>query len=140
VIARLDPALLHLSALSSGSTLLVLGSSLAGLLAGVVVRLDEFWSRSLFRPLRLVQDLLAYDFYTERIYKGTIVAFVAGLARLITSVDRVFLNGLVNRIGSASLASAETLKFGVSGQMQTYVFTVVAAILLLLGSLVWLKA
>jgi NAD(P)H-quinone oxidoreductase subunit 5 len=140
VIARLDPALLHLSALSSGSTLLVLGSSLAGLLAGVVVRLDEFWSRSLFRPLRLVQDLLAYDFYTERIYKGTIVAFVAGLARLITSVDRVFVNGLVNRIGSASLASAETLKFGVSGQMQTYVFTVVAAILLLLGSLVWLKA
>ena len=140
VLSRLDPALLHLRALSSGSTLLVLGSSLAGLLAGVVVQLDEFWSRSLFRPLRLLQDLLAYDFYTERIYKGTIVAFVAGLARLISSVDRVFVNGLVNRIGSASLASAETLTFGVSGQMQTYVFTVVAAILLLLGSLVWLKA
>ena len=140
VLSRLDPALLHLRALSSASTLLVLGSSLAGLLAGVVVQLDEFWSRSLFRPLRLLQDLLAYDFYTERIYKGTIVAFVAGLARLITSVDRVFVNGLVNRIGSASMASAETLKYGVSGQLQTYVFTVVAAILLLLGSLVWLKA
>ena len=103
-------------------------------------QLDAFWSRSLFRPLRLVQDLLAYDFYTERIYKSTIVAFVAGLAQIINSIDRVLVNGLVNRIGTASLASAEGLKLGVSGQLQSYVLTLVAAILILLGTLAWLKA
>ena len=58
-------------------------------------------------------------------------------ASLTNSVDRVLVNGLVNRIGNASLASAESLKFGVSGQLQSYVFTVLLAIVLLLGSLSW---
>jgi NAD(P)H-quinone oxidoreductase subunit 5 len=61
------------------------------------------------KPLRTLQDLLAYDFYTDRIYRSTIVAFVAGLASLTNSVDRVLVNGLVDRIGRASLASAEGL-------------------------------
>jgi NAD(P)H-quinone oxidoreductase subunit 5 len=87
----------------------------------------------------MLQDLLAYDFYTERIYKATIVAFVAGLARLTNSVDRVLVNGLVNRIGTASLASAEGLKLSVSGQLQSYVLTLVTAIIMLLASLAWLK-
>jgi NAD(P)H-quinone oxidoreductase subunit 5 len=87
----------------------------------------------------MVQELLAYDFYTERIYKATIVAFVGGLARLTNSVDRVLVNGLVNWIGRGSLATAEGLKLGVSGQMQSYVLTLVAAIIMLLASLAWLK-
>ena len=48
------------------------------------------------------------------------------------------MNGLVNGIGRLSLASAEGLKLGVSGQLQSYVLTVLAAILLLLASLQWL--
>jgi len=138
VIERIDP-FLTIPSFSTSSTLLVLGSGLVGVLAGCLVHLDAFWSRSLFRPLGMLQDLLAYDFYTERIYKATIVAFVAGLARLTNSVDRVLVNGLVNRIGSASLASAEGLKLGVSGQLQSYVLTLVAAIIMLLASLAWLK-
>ena len=138
VIERIDP-FLAIPSFSSTSTLLVVGSGLAGVLGGVLVQLDAFRSRSLFRPLRMLQDLLAYDFYTEGIYKATIVAFVAGLARLTNSVDRDLVNGLVNRIGSASLASAEGLKLGVSGQLQSYVLTLVSAIIMLLASLSWLK-
>jgi NAD(P)H-quinone oxidoreductase subunit 5 len=136
---RRSPEVNWLMALPMVSTLLVVGSGFVGVLAGCLVQLDAFWSRSLFRPLGMLQDLLAYDFYTERIYKATIVAFVAGLARLTNSVDRVLVNGLVNRIGSASLASAEGLKLGVSGQLQSYVLTLVAAIIMLLASLAWLK-
>jgi NAD(P)H-quinone oxidoreductase subunit 5 len=44
----------------------------------------------------------------------------------------------VNGIGRLSLASAEGLKLGVGGQLQSYVLTVVAAIVLLLVSLQWL--
>lgn len=138
MIARIDP-LLAVPRFSHTSALLVVASGLAGLLVGCLAHLDAFWSRSLFRPLGTLQDLLAYDFYTERIYKATIVAFVAGLARLTNSVDRVVVNGLVNRIGSASLATAEGLKLGVSGQLQSYVLTLVAAIIVLLASLAWLK-
>jgi NAD(P)H-quinone oxidoreductase subunit 5 len=138
VMSRID-ASSAITSFSGSSTVWVLASSLAGVAAGCLVRLDAFWSRSLFKPLRVLQDLLASDFYTEKIYKATIVAFVSSLARLVNSVDRVLVNGLVNRIGSASLASAEGLKLGVSGQMQSYVLTLVAGIIALLASLAWLK-
>jgi NAD(P)H-quinone oxidoreductase subunit 5 len=105
---------------------------------GSQIGLDQFWSRSIQQPLRGIQDLLAFDFYTERIYKATIVAFVAGLARLIRGLDRQGVNGLVNSIGRLSLQSAETLKFSVSGQLQSYLLTVVLTLLLLLASLNWL--
>jgi NAD(P)H-quinone oxidoreductase subunit 5 len=117
---------------------LVLGSGAIGLGAGCLIRLDKFWSRSVLKPLRTVQDLLAYDFYTDRIYRATIVTFVASLASLTNAFDRVVVNGFVNRIGSASMASAESLKLGVSGQLQTYLLTVLLAIVLLFGSLSWL--
>ena len=66
------------------------------------------------------------------------MAAVAGLARLSNWIDQTLVNGLVNGIGRLSLASAEGLKLGVSGQLQSYVLTVLAAILLLLASLQWL--
>jgi NAD(P)H-quinone oxidoreductase subunit 5 len=112
-------------------------SGIGGLTAGCLVRLDKFGSRSRFRPVRIVQDLLASDFYTERIYRATIVSFVASLAGLVNTVDRVVVNGLVNRIGLTSLASAESLRLGVSGQLQSYVLTVVVAIVLLTTTLLW---
>jgi NAD(P)H-quinone oxidoreductase subunit 5 len=45
----------------------------------------------------------------------------------------------VRRVGGLSLASAEGLKLGVSGQLQSYVLTVIMAIVLLFASLAWLK-
>ncbi len=123
----------------SGSTALVLAASgAAGVLAGSLIPLDTFWSRSLLRPLRLLQDLLAFDFYTDRIYRATIVAFVAGMARITNGFDRLVVNGLVNRIAAGSMASAQSLKLGVSGRLQTYIFTMAVAIVLLVGSLAWL--
>jgi len=138
VIGRIAPEGTF-AAVRLGSSALVLASGVAGLAVGCVVALEKFSTRSLFQPFRLLQDLLSYDFYTERIYRSTIVAFVAGLAGIVNGVDRVLVNGLVNRIGTASMASAEGLKLGVSGQLQSYVLTVVVAIVLLFSSLAWLK-
>lgn len=118
--------------------LLLVASGLAGVVGGSLIPLDTFWSRSLRRPLRLLQDLLAFDFYTDRIYRATIVAFVAGLARITNGFDQLVVNGVVNRIADASMASAQSLKLAVSGQLQSYVLTLVAAIVLLVGSLAWL--
>jgi NAD(P)H-quinone oxidoreductase subunit 5 len=137
VMARID-RVPGIDAFSSGTALVLMGSGVAGWLAGSLVPLDTFWSRSLLQPLRLLQDLLAFDFYTDRIYRATIVAFVAGMARITNGFDRLVVNGLVNRIADVSMASAQTLKLGVSGRLQTYVFTVVVAIVLLVGSLSWL--
>jgi NAD(P)H-quinone oxidoreductase subunit 5 len=115
-------------------------SGLSGVVIGSQIGFDQFWSRSIQQPLRGLQDLLAFDFYTERIYKATIVAFVAGLARITNGLDRQAVNRLVNGIGRLSLQSAENLKFGVSGQLQSYILTVAIALVVLVTSLNWLAA
>jgi NAD(P)H-quinone oxidoreductase subunit 5 len=137
LMARLDPVP-GINAFSWAATALVSASGLLGAGAGALAPQHKFWSRSVRTPLRMVQDLLAFDFYTDRIYRATIVAAVAALARLANWIDRALVNGLVNGIGRLSLASAEGLKLGVSGQLQSYVLTVVAAIVLLLAALQWL--
>ena len=138
VMRRLEPYL-QLGAVSGSAAVLVLLSGAVGLAGGMVVGLDSASSRSINRPLRAIQDLLAADFYTDRLYRGTIVAFVAGLARLTDGVDRQIVNRLAERVGLASLATAQELKLGVSGQLQSYVLTVVAAIVVLFASLAWLQ-
>ncbi|CAK6689622.1 NAD(P)H-quinone oxidoreductase subunit F [Synechococcus sp. CBW1107] len=145
VLVALMPALMAridtvpgLASFSLPTAIAVGASGLGGVTAGALVGLNTFRSRSMIEPLRALQDLLAFDFYTERIYRVTIVAAVAGLARLTDWMDRTVVNGLVNGIGRLSLDSAEGLKLGVSGQLQAYVLTVMVAIVLLLTSLLWL--
>ncbi|WP_341881778.1 NAD(P)H-quinone oxidoreductase subunit F [Synechococcus sp. UW140] len=133
---RLNPVA-GLSAVNSTSIGLVVASGALGVLAGSLVRLDRFWSRSVLKPLRALQDLLAYDFYTDKLYRATIVRLVAGVADLTNSFDQEVITGLANRLGSISMQGAQGLKLAVSGQMQTYVLTAVLAIVLLLGSLIW---
>jgi NAD(P)H-quinone oxidoreductase subunit 5 len=138
VIDRLIPQ--HaLAEVSLPAGLALAASSLVGLAAGCLIRLDRFWSRSVFPPLRTLQDLLAADFYTDRFYRTTIVAFISSLARLTNSFDRTVVSGLANRVGQVSLASAETLKLSVSGQLQSYVLTLVAAVVLLFAGLIWFR-
>ena len=115
--------------------LAVAGSGLVGLLIGSVVHLDEFWSRSTKSSLRVLQDLLAYDFYTPEIYQRTVVLLVASLARLTRWFDVTVIKGLADGVGRLSLTTAEGLKLSISGQLQSYVLTVIVAIVLLLGSL-----
>jgi NAD(P)H-quinone oxidoreductase subunit 5 len=38
-----------------------------------VIPLSKSLARSLRRPLRIAQDILAYDFYTEKLYQLTVV-------------------------------------------------------------------
>ncbi len=136
IMQRLDPVP-GIGSFSLPVAVVIAGSGAAGVVAGSQVHLDRFWSRSRQQAVRVVQDLLAFDFYTPAIYRATIVAFVAALANLASWFDRVVVNGLVNGIGRVSLISAEGLKLGVSGQMQTYVLTTLVAVVLLFSAMQW---
>jgi NAD(P)H-quinone oxidoreductase subunit 5 len=116
---------------------LVVGSGLIGLLAGALIPLSKAWSRSLNPVLRWFQDLLAYDFYTERFYRLTIVNVVAGFSRLAAWFDRNVVDGVLHGVARLSLQSAEGLKLSVSGQSQSYVLTVLVAIVLFLTAVSW---
>jgi len=119
------------------ATALVVASGLAGLVAGALLPLSKAWSRSLNPLLRWFQDLLAYDFYTERFYRITIVNVVAEISRLAAWFDQTIVDGLLHGVARFSLSSAESLKLSVSGQSQSYVLTVLVAIVLFLTSVSW---
>ena len=120
------------------AALLVVLSGMLGLLIGALIPLNKAWSRSLNPLLRWCQDLFENDFYTERFYRITIVNVVASFARLAGWFDRNVVDGVLHGLARVSLQSAEGLKLSISGQTQTYVLTVIAAIVILLSSLSWI--
>jgi NAD(P)H-quinone oxidoreductase subunit 5 len=79
-----------------------------------------------------LQDLFTYDFYVEKFYDNTIVWFVLRLSEVTAWIDRYVVDGLVNLVGFATLFSSEGLKYGTSGQVQSYFLTISAGVLGLL--------
>ena len=62
---------------------------------------------------------------------------VAGFSRLASWFDRNVVDGLLNGVARFSLASADSLQLSVSGQSQSYVLTVLLAIVLFLTAVSW---
>ncbi len=134
IMQRIDPVP-GITAFPLPLALALAASGLAGLVIGALLPQDQFWSRSTQPTVRVLQDLLAYDFYTPEIYRRTIVNLVASMARLTRWFDITVIKGLVDGMGRLSLTTAEGLKLSVSGQLQSYVLTLIVAIVLLLGAL-----
>jgi NAD(P)H-quinone oxidoreductase subunit 5 len=108
---------------------------------GVAVGVAIYWYDVLPRPVRLpipaVQDLFAYDFYIDRVYRLTVVWAVASIAQISAWTDKYIVDGAVNLFGFATIFSGEGLKYSGTGQSQFYVLTIVAGIAGLLGLIVW---
>lgn len=109
--------------LNKDMALLLVWSSIAGLSLGSILYLGPI-SKPIRLPWRPLQNLLAYDFYTPRIYRSSIVGSVDIISRLIDWGDRYIVDGLVNFIGIASIMGGETLKYGNTGKSQFYVLTI----------------
>lgn len=118
-------------------TALLVAFGVAGMAVGATIPLSKSLARSRNRPVRILQDLLAYDFYTERLYANTVVATVGGLSRLSNWFDRYVVDGLVNAVGLASLLGGESLKYSISGQSQLYLLTIMAGVGLLGIFMTW---
>jgi NAD(P)H-quinone oxidoreductase subunit 5 len=99
-------------------------SSLLGLGVGTVL----YVSRNVASPEKLMpvglQNLLAFDFYTPRLYRGSVVFGVDLLSRLTDWLDRYLVDGFVNFVGLASIFSGEALKYNNSGRLQFYALTI----------------
>jgi NAD(P)H-quinone oxidoreductase subunit 5 len=119
------------------ATVLLILSGLVGVVIGWTVPLSKSLARSLRRPLRIAQDILAYDFYTEKLYRVTVVAAVSTLARFSSWFDRYIVDGLVNAVGFASLLGGESLKYSISGQSQLYLLTIMVGVGLLGIFMTW---
>lgn len=110
-------------------------TALGGCLLGSFWPLRRDWSRSTQLPIRVLQDLFAYDVYLDKIYGATVVAAVAAIAKITTWFDRYVIDGAVNLVSFATIFSGSALKYNVSGQSQFYLLT----ILISLAILFWLS-
>ncbi|NJM86946.1 MAG: NAD(P)H-quinone oxidoreductase subunit F [Hydrococcus sp. RU_2_2] len=108
-------------------------SGLVGFLLGAYLELRRAWARPTQLYQRFFQDLLAYDFYLDKIYSYTVVWAVATLAKLSAWFDCYVIDGMVNFVSLATVFGGNALKYNVSGQSQFYVLT----ILLGVGLLLW---
>lgn len=118
------------------SALLVI-SGLVGFAVGATITLNYTWSRSILAPLRFAQDVLAYDFYVDRLYRVTVVFVVSTISQFSAWFDRYVVDGLVNLVGLASIFGGESLKYSVSGQSQAYMLTILLGVGLLGVVLTW---
>ena len=111
---------------------IMIASGVTGFVIGCSMELRHSLSRPTQFYLRFFQDLFAYDFYIERLYEFTVVAAVRLSSQFTTWLDRYIVDGFINLVGKATLLSGQGLKYGVSGQSQSYLLTIMVGISIIL--------
>lgn len=134
-LSTLTPILNNTTAVANYGLLLIMASGLIGCLIGAFVPLRRGWNRPVEKSIRVIQDLLAYDFYLDKIYQFTVVAFVSNLAKFTTWCDRYVIDGLVNLVSLATIFSGSALKYNTSGQSQFYILTIIIGVSFLMWSI-----
>ncbi|PLZ25978.1 NAD(P)H-quinone oxidoreductase subunit F [Fischerella thermalis WC542] len=113
--------------LNKDVALLLIWSSIFGCSISAVIYLGNV-PKPIRLPWKGLQDLIAYDFYTPKFYRMSIVLSVDLISKLADIVDRFVVDGIVNLVGLASIGGGESLKYSTSGQTQFYAFTVLLGV------------
>ncbi|MFN3927375.1 MAG: NAD(P)H-quinone oxidoreductase subunit F [Pseudanabaenaceae cyanobacterium] len=104
----------------------LLGAGLAYYLYG-----NEVIPKPIKLPSLELQNFFAYDFYTPKLYRATVVGLVDIFSRIADWCDRYIVDGASNLFGLATILSGESLKYTTFGQLQAYVLTLVAGVVVL---------
>jgi NAD(P)H-quinone oxidoreductase subunit 5 len=115
--------------LNKDVALLLTWSSIFGFSIGGVIYIGNVIPKPVRLPFKGLQDLFAYDFYTPKLYRSSVVGSVDVISRAVDWGDRFLIDGLVNLVGLSSLFGGEALKYGNSGQTQFYVLTIAIGVI-----------
>ncbi|MBD2042652.1 NAD(P)H-quinone oxidoreductase subunit F [Microcoleus sp. FACHB-672] len=110
---------------------LLILSTVLGCGAGSLIYLNNSWQKPVQLPSKALQDFFAYDLYTAKLYRLTIVFAVDLVSKTISWIDRYIVDGFVNLVGLATVFSGQGLKYNVSGQTQFYALTILVGVAVL---------
>ena len=116
--------------------LLILSSSI-GCGLGAFIYLNDGWAKPVKFGSKSFQDFFAYDFYTQKLYRLTVVLAVDLISKTISWIDRYIVDGVVNLVGIVTVFGGQSLKYNVSGQTQFYALTILLGVALLGILLSW---
>lgn len=116
------------ASLNKDVALLLIWSTIFGCSISGFIYLSNIVPKPIRLPWQPLQDLIAYDFYTPKLYRMSIVLSVDLISRLADVIDRFVVDGIVNLVGLASIAGGESLKYITSGQTQFYALTVLLGV------------
>ena len=123
--------LLPMASLNYTVTGMLVLSTAIGIGAGAFIYLNEKWEKPVRIGSQSVQDFFAYDFYTAKLYRVTVIFAVGLVAQIVSWVDRNIVDGFVNLIGFATVFGGQSLKYNVNGQTQFYALTILFGVGLL---------
>lgn len=110
---------------------LLIASTAAGYYLGARVYLNDRWPKPVRFGSQALQDFFAYDLYTAKLYRITVVFAVGLISQIVYWIDRYIVDGVVNFVGIFTVFSGQSLKYNVSGQTQFYALTILSGIALL---------
>jgi NAD(P)H-quinone oxidoreductase subunit 5 len=116
--------------------LLAISTVVGGASAAYVYLSDRIAKPVQFKP-KAVQDFFAYDLYTAKLYKLTIVFFVGLISQIVYWFDRFIVDGIVNLVGIATIFGGQSLKYNVSGQTQFYFLSIFLGVVFLVIAIGW---
>jgi NAD(P)H-quinone oxidoreductase subunit 5 len=125
------------ASINTDVALILMWSSILGCSISAVIYLTDLFPKPIQLPYKPLQELLAKDFYTPELYKGSIILGVDLISRLTDTLDRLVVDGIVNLVGLISLGGGEGLKYGNSGQTQFYALTVLIGVSVLGAFVTW---
>jgi NAD(P)H-quinone oxidoreductase subunit 5 len=118
----------NLAYLNKSAALALVISGGIGCSIGAKLELSRSMARPIQKPLRVLQDILAYDFYIDKLYRVTVVFVVVFLSKITAWFDRYVVDGFVNAVGLVSVLGGEGLKYSASGQSQFYMLTILLGV------------
>jgi len=123
------------ASLNKDMSLLLIWSTIFGISLGGIIYIGNALPKPVKLPWQPLQDLFAYDFYTAKIYRFSIILGVASLSKITAWFDKYIVDGAVNLVGFATVFSGQALKYNASGQAQYYVTTILLGVVIFLGLL-----
>jgi NAD(P)H-quinone oxidoreductase subunit 5 len=125
------------ASLNKDVALLLTWSSIAGISTGAIVYLGKTIAKPVRLPWKPLQDLLAYDFYTAKLYRSSIVFGIDLISQITSWFDKYLVDGIVNLFGIFTIFGGQSLRYSTSGQAQFYVLTILLSIAVIGILVIW---